>query len=195
MGAAGFGHAGRVGDPFARATQLVGFDFEGTIVSSRVAQEASHRTIAHLAEVHANAAPRPSLPKEAELLAEARAVFATFSLEILAHEGSKALNAPILKQLKLLHARGVRLALVTSTPEAIIRPALAVLGLLRYFDVVIASSPDGDGSKGALLAQAVERNISLGSYIGDSDEDAAACAALGIPFTRYDETTGELIDA
>lgn len=87
-----------------------------------------------------------------------------------------------------LAGAGVRLAVCTNKPQA---PALAILdalGLRAYFAAVVGVGADGlrKPDPRHLLA-AIERaggNASEAVLIGDTDHDAAAALAAGVPFLR-----------
>ena len=87
-----------------------------------------------------------------------------------------------------LAGAGVRLAVCTNKPQA---PALAILdalGLRAYFAAVVGVGPDGlrKPDPRHLLA-AIERaggSASDAVLIGDTDHDAAAALAAGVPFLR-----------
>lgn len=90
--------------------------------------------------------------------------------------------------LRRLAERGARLAVCTNKPQ---EPALAILdalGLRRYFAAVVGVGPEGlrKPDPRHLLA-AVERaggSASDAVLIGDTDHDAAAALAAGVPFLR-----------
>lgn len=87
-----------------------------------------------------------------------------------------------------LAGAGVRLAVCTNKPQA---PALAILdalGLRAYFAAVVGVGPDGlrKPDPRHLLA-AIERaggSADDAVLIGDTDHDAAAALAAGVPFLR-----------
>jgi phosphoglycolate phosphatase len=83
---------------------------------------------------------------------------------------------------------GVRLAVCTNKPQAPTLAILAALGLRAYFAAIVGVGPDGLRKPDPRhLRAAIERaGGSAGDavLIGDTDHDAAAALAAGVPFLR-----------
>jgi phosphoglycolate phosphatase-like HAD superfamily hydrolase len=189
---------------------FVGFDFDGTLISSDVNVEASRRWFAYFSEVlndpsvavlsfdaHAdavidvmrrvNSKCRGSEPSPERLLAEAREHYRSIFLEIISNNNQGIINIGVGRALVALQKEGVRTALISTTPERIVEPALAILSLREDFSVVLAGPQHLMLDKKFLLERFLKEYGALLCYVGDSDEDERACASLSIPFIRLDK--------
>lgn len=86
-----------------------------------------------------------------------------------------------------LRAAGWRLAICTNKPPEATGLVLGALGLAPLFDAVVAG-PVGGRQKPApdpLLHAAARLGGGPAVYVGDSEVDAAAAAAAGLPFGFY----------
>ena len=92
----------------------------------------------------------------------------------------------VLSTMQSLHASGVRLGICTNKPEKLAMKLIAEVGLHPYLQIVVAGDPLLPAKPHPHTLQlALERiGVQLGSavYIGDSEIDAEAAAAAGIPF-------------
>jgi len=195
--------------PSVRDGSFCGFDFDGTIVSEAVGREANRRWFAHFAEVlddpkiadlareqnfldvvlvvmarlHGGARPADN----GAFLAEARETYRTIYLDVLVNNRDVVLNDEVIATIVRLKKEGRRLALVSSMPTSIVKPSLTLLGLEGCFDVVLGSPDELLMRKRALLGQFLAKHGAFSVYVADSEEDAAACEALAIPFVHVND--------
>jgi phosphoglycolate phosphatase len=91
--------------------------------------------------------------------------------------------------LEALRTAGHRLGLCTNKPGGATRAVLRDLGLLRFFDVIVAGDTLAEKKPhpAPLLhaAQALGRAVT--GYVGDSEVDARTAAAAALPFFLYTE--------
>lgn len=84
-----------------------------------------------------------------------------------------------------LRSRGLRLACVTNKPRALAAPLLALTGLARHFDVLVAGDsitqmkPDPEPLRHACCL--LDSDVAHSVMVGDSPVDIAAARAAGIP--------------
>ena len=99
-----------------------------------------------------------------------------------------ALYPGVDKALQRLHALGLPLGVVTNKPAAFTAPLLAALGLDVWLSVTVSGDtlavkkPDPAPLRHAAQALGVAASRCL--YVGDSQADAAAAAAAGMPMVR-----------
>lgn len=113
----------------------------------------------------------------------------------LKHYGDTALDGPaypgVEDTLAALHAQGVRLAVCTNKPEQFVRPLLQARGLLHYFDAIVGGDtlPERKPSGVPLQHLAAQFGVEVKDclMVGDSEIDAAAAHAAGMPLVlvRY----------
>ncbi len=197
------------------ASTFIGVDFDGTIVSQAVANEANKRWFSYYADVlgeqsvtgSAIVAGDDFLPgvleimtrskgrkpssktEEREYLREAREAYATLKLELIANDQREVFREEIVKEVALAKRRGARLAIVSSSFTEVIAPALTILGVRDSFEVIVAAAMDERVPKREMLERFFAQHgvWSLAAYVGDSDEDEEACRQLGVPFFRVVE--------
>ncbi|MEP7007830.1 MAG: HAD-IA family hydrolase [Sphingomonas bacterium] len=89
---------------------------------------------------------------------------------------------------------GHRMAIVTNKPEALSRGLLDALGLARYFGAIVGGDttpcPKPDPTPLRLALAAINVGADAAMLIGDSDVDAAAAKACGVPFLLYEAGYG-----
>jgi HAD superfamily hydrolase (TIGR01509 family) len=103
-------------------------------------------------------------------------------------------NPEAVPVLRALGARGIRRAVVTNTQQSLARLALTTVGFLPHLDAWTGVTA-GLREKPApdLLLHVLERlRLPPGRalMVGDTDYDARAAAAAGVPFLRYEIRTG-----
>jgi phosphoglycolate phosphatase-like HAD superfamily hydrolase len=140
-----------------------------------------------MARVTGKAATTPA--EEARYLSEARDAYAVLFLEIVADGGVELLNEELIEKMVEMKRGGKRVALISTSPDIIVTPALAILGLGDLFDEIFASPRENAMRKEVLLRLFQRTHGLIERYLGDSVEDAAACAALGILFIAAGERT------
>jgi len=194
---------------------FIGVDFDGTIVSQAVANEANKRWYAYYADVLgdesvgklAGAAGDDFLPnvleimtrikgkkpaskaEESAYLREAREAYATLKLEIIANDRNAVFQQDVVKELALAKRHGAKFALISTSFTDVIEPALTILGVRDVFDVIVATAPDERLPKRTVIERFfAQRGVwALAAYVGNSDEDETACRQLGVPFYRVVE--------
>jgi phosphoglycolate phosphatase-like HAD superfamily hydrolase len=84
-----------------------------------------------------------------------------------------------------LQSSGVKLGLVTSSPEGIARQILEIIELIKYFDACIIGYGICGKSKAKGIGIAVKKlcsNAEESAYIGDSIKDCSASSNAGVIF-------------
>lgn len=86
-----------------------------------------------------------------------------------------------------LRGEGWRLAICTNKPPAATAAVLAALGLDRLFDAVVAGPVEGRQKPAPEPLHLAAARLGTGPavYVGDSEVDAAAAQAAGLPFGFY----------
>lgn len=89
--------------------------------------------------------------------------------------------------LAALARAGHALGVVTNKPEAPARAVLAALGLAEHIAVVVGgdSLPVRKPDPGPLIHALAALGAADGIFVGDSEIDAAAAAAAGLPFALF----------
>lgn len=186
--------------------QAVLFDLDGTLVET--APEISDAVNATLAELglpgadedlvrrwighgtgelmieayaHAHGASAESVRKSGEI----EAVMPIFVRHYLAHCGRRSHPFPrVIEALEALHARGVRLGIVTNKETRYVEPVVRAHDLGKYFDVIVCGDtlarkkPDPLPLQHALQHWGLEPADAL--FIGDSGIDVATARAAGV---------------
>jgi len=186
---------------------MIGFDFDGTIISQAVAREANRRFFIHMRDLLGDASIpegsgadylEPVLELMAKLhgevakdekerakyLVEAREFYKVFVFEILANE-KKVFHQDVVRLLRRFKEQGVKLALLSTSPKMIIKPALLLLGINDLFDIVEASPNDILVTKEEMIANFSHGKLSC--YVGDEDGDEEGAQKNNVPFFRYSE--------
>ena len=121
--------------------------------------------------------------------ARTRAMLAAF---IDLYEGAVGLTRPYpgaVAALEALVRDGWALGLVTNKPEAPARALLGHLDLMRFFPVIVGGDslarrkPDPLPLRHAIAVLGARETV----YVGDSETDAAAAQAAGVPFALFTE--------
>ncbi|SEO92780.1 phosphoglycolate phosphatase [Salinihabitans flavidus] len=90
------------------------------------------------------------------------------------------------RTLSTLIGSGHRLGVCTNKPEGSARDILRLLGLDRYFEVVVgAGSLPQRKPHPAPLLHCFERLDAQGVYVGDSEVDGECAARAGVPFLLF----------
>lgn len=191
-------------------SSLLGFDFDGTIISQVAAREANRRFFCHMRELlddetlsegsgsdylepvlavmaKFHGKPAKNDAERASYLAEARRIYRTFLFEILMNDASEVFHKEVILLLRSQKGKGKRLALISTSPKFIVEPALALLGINDLFDIVLASPGDMLLSKEEMLRSFKKLHGSLACYVGDEDGDEQGAMKNKIPFFRFEE--------
>jgi phosphoglycolate phosphatase len=176
------------------------FDLDGTLVDSAITIAAA------LSELSAARGGAPAdLARTRRLVSRGAPVLVRETLGPLAREDEgdvaafRAILAGIpanpdmifpgvVTALEVIAATGASCAVVTNKPEALARLLLDQLDLARFFGVVVGGDslavckPDPQPLRHALLALQAKGTAVM---IGDSEVDARAALAAGIPFLLY----------
>ena len=171
------------------------FDLDGTLIDSIELIWSSYR---HTALVHTARAPddefwlaglgRPLAWQFSQLTddpAEVQRMIVTYRAHNQAHHDAMVKHYPgALEAVRVLKARGARVAVVTSKVRARAHRGLAFCGFDGLFDVVIGADdvqrpkPDGEPVRRALEALGAPPGTAI--MIGDSPHDIAAGRAAGV---------------
>jgi phosphoglycolate phosphatase-like HAD superfamily hydrolase len=128
-----------------------------------------------------------SLGVDDERMADAIAVFETAHTELIDLVVPMPGAETVLPQLA---AAGVTIAVATIKPEPIAALVLETIGLHRCVHALHGRAGDMDPrTKTDLVRAAAGDRRDDAVYTGDHDNDAAAAAALGIPFYPYTPTS------
>ncbi|MBW2967712.1 HAD hydrolase-like protein [Candidatus Woesearchaeota archaeon] len=89
-----------------------------------------------------------------------------------------------------------RLALVTSSPEDMVLPALELAGIGKLFDFVYRSPLNKEPAKGEVMRRFVRDAGKPALYVGNMKEDAEAAKEHGVKFAlakwdKFEEEAGE----
>lgn len=95
----------------------------------------------------------------------------------------------VAETLTTLRADGCRLGICTNKPESATRAVLADLGLLRFFDVIVAGDtlPERKPDPRPLNHAARLLGAARAIFVGDSEVDARTAAAAALPFILFTE--------
>jgi len=134
--------------------------------------------------------------------AEVDAAVDVFRRHYAAVNGERTVIYPgVVPALEALAAAGVPLACVTNKPEAFTLPLLERVGIARYFQVTVSGDtlPEKKPHPAPLLHACEKLAIppSAAWMIGDSDNDAEAARAAGIPvlLVTYGYSEGMAVDS
>ncbi|PEQ13742.1 phosphoglycolate phosphatase [Novosphingobium sp. PC22D] len=182
--------------------EIVGFDLDGTLLDTHgdLSAAVNHALVAEGRETIAPAQVRDLIGGGAKkMLARALDVtggavgperFDALHGELLRYyEANIAVHSGLFPggetMLDALHARGVRIAVVTNKLERLARRLFGELGLTERFFTIIGGDTLGPGRakpRPDLLLEMVERGGSArAAYVGDTTYDTGAAAAAGLP--------------
>jgi phosphoglycolate phosphatase-like HAD superfamily hydrolase len=121
----------------------------------------------------------------------ARNLYQMLYLAELRREGEAAFVAEMVDMIIELK-KNCRIALITTSPEDMVLPALDIGKIKKLFDYVYRSPLGKEPSKGEMLKKFIREIGKPALYVGNEKTDAEACKELGVKFAlakwgRHDE--------
>lgn len=198
---------------------ILAFDFDGVILKSSVADSAHKEWFRVMGDILDDESVRDTPPKEDifpdvfTVMSRAtgldardslgKSIMTTYSRNMyqmlylieIKKQGKDAFISEMIDMIVELK-KGCRLALITSSPEDMVLPALDIAGIGKLFDFVYRSPLNKAPAKGEVMRRFVRDAGKPALYIGNMKEDAAACKTLGVKFAlakwdKYEEDAGE----
>ena len=126
----------------------------------------------------------------------ARNLYQMLFLAELKEEGKDAFVSDMIDMIIELK-KNCRIALITTSPEGMVLPALEIGGIKNLFDYVYRSPLDKEPSKLDMLKKFVKEIGKPALYVGNEKKDAEACKELGVKFAlakwgKHDEEAGKM---
>jgi phosphoglycolate phosphatase-like HAD superfamily hydrolase len=126
----------------------------------------------------------------------ARNLYQMMYLAELKKEGEKALVPDIMDAIIDLKSSSM-IALITTSPEDMVLPALETMKIKKLFDYIYRSPISQEPSKLEIMKKFVREVGRPSLYIGNEKKDAEACKELGIKFAlakwaKHDEEAQKL---